>query len=90
MTVGWNRSFHLGLRRARLEGKEACMRRADGSSAWLLLSCPWRRSEREIVANERLGHLNDHSGFARKGFTENLENVILQSSLARFTLLLVK
>jgi len=29
-------------------------------------------------------------GFARKDFTENLENVILQSLLARFTLLLIK
>jgi len=27
---------------------------------------------------------------ARKDFTENLENVILQSSLARFTLLFIK
>jgi len=29
-------------------------------------------------------------GFARKDFTENLENVILQSSLARFTLILTE
>jgi len=35
----------------------------------------------------RKGSLKD---FARKGFSENLENVILQSSLARSTLLLHK
>jgi len=29
-------------------------------------------------------------GFCKKDFTENLENVILQSSLSRFTLLLIK
>jgi len=42
-----------------------------------------------VVAGEWLGRINDQS-FARQDFTENLENVILQRSLARFTLLLFK
>jgi len=42
------------------------------------------------VTKKWLGRLKSLNVLAIKDFTENLENMILQSSLARFTLCLIK